>query len=165
MRHIAFYLCFNATISPFNATISPFKLSMRKYLTCCFILALLPSLPGCQTSKTEFQSLIKDVEQYHRDLIFERYEIAARRIAPNSRASWLDGINSQKLRFAEIEVVSSSPCQHSDPDEDKGCFVIESQMQWYPGNSPSVYTGRVFSTWEYNKAEKGWLIVEQEQKF
>lgn len=119
---------------------------------------------GCQTSKSGFQALIKDVEDYHKNLIFERYEIAAQRIAPNGRAAWLEGITSQSLRFAEIEIVSSNPCKHSDPDKKDGCFIIESHMQWYPSNSPTVYSGRVFSTWEYNDTEKNWIIVEQKQK-
>lgn len=138
---------------------------MRTALFSCLILTTIFLATGCQTSKTGFQALLKDVEEYHRDLIFERYEIAARRIAPNGRAAWLEGMTSQNLRFAEIEVVSSSPCNATNSDDNEACFIIESQMQWYPGNAPTVYSGRVFSTWEYSKQEKGWIIVEQEQKY
>ena len=124
-------------------------------------------LTSCQSSKLSMKALIKDVESYHHDLLFERYEIAAKNIAPESRASWLESMQSQKLHFAEIEIASYAPCASGEivnKEEQDRCAVIISQVEWYANGSPSVHSARVYSTWQYNKDAKRWLIVEQEQR-
>lgn len=140
---------------------------MKLYLLLTIVACLLmmTTICACQT-KGDFKSLIKDVESYHRDLIFERYEIAAKNITPKQRGAWLDAIQSQNLHFAEIEIMSTSPCDITeavDKDEKDKCAVIESYMQWFVKGSPSVQEGRVRTTWQYDEEEKVWFIVEQEQ--
>lgn len=139
-------------------------MKFRFLLPCAACLLCLITLAACQT-KGDFKELIKDVESYHRDLIFERYEIASKNITPKQRATWLEAMQSQNIHFAEIEIMSTSPCDITETVEDDNkdmCAVIESQMQWFVNGSPSVQSKRVKSTWEYNKEEKSWFIVEQE---
>ena len=57
--------------------------------------AILLSLVACQSRKADLKSLIRNVENYHKDLLFERYEIAAKNIQPSSRVEWLNAIKSQ----------------------------------------------------------------------
>ena len=140
-------------------------MKFRFCTVCLMVIAACAILCGCKT-KTDFKALIKDVESYHRDLIFERYEIAAKNITPKSRAAWLEAIQSQHLHFAEIEIMATSPCDVTevvDKEEKEKCAVIESQMQWFVNGSPSVQSGRVRTTWQYDSEEKAWFIVEQEQ--
>ena len=136
-----------------------------KSLYSFIILLLLLIFPACQSHKSDLKSLIRDVESYHKDLLFERYEIAAKNIQPSSRAEWLNAIVSQNLRFAEIEIISTGPCDSAEIEkrEDvENCAVIESNMQWYANGSPTVHAARVRSTWEYHE-DSGWIIVEQSQ--
>ena len=141
----------------------------RLYLISSACLSVLMTLCCCST-KNNFKSLVKNVESYHHDLIFERYEVAAKNITPTQREAWLDAIQSQKLHFAEIEIKSTSPCEADRSDEDGGepedgdCAVIESDMQWFVEGSPSVRSGRVRTTWQYDEDEGAWFIVAQEQR-
>lgn len=137
-----------------------------KFNPLILLFAALALLTSCQSSKTSLKALIKDVENYNHDLLFERYEIAAKNIAPSSRAEWLESMQSQKLHFAEIEIVSTAPCVEEevvDEQNPEKCAVIISQVEWYAPDSPSVHSARVYSTWQYNRNEKRWLIVEQQQ--
>ncbi len=139
-------------------------MKLRAFLLL-LLLFIIAFCSACST-KTDFKALVKNVESYHRDLIFERYEVAAKNITPKSRAAWLEAIQSQKLHFAEIEIMSTSPCDVTDvvdKDQKEKCAVIESQMQWFVNGSPSVQSGRVRTTWQYDDEEKVWFIVEQEQ--
>ena len=106
------------------------------------------------------KSLLRDVDSYHRDLLFARYEVAANRIVPSERGSWLASTKSLGLRFAEIEVVGTEPCSEYSEE----CVIIHSQMQWYSGSSPTVNTGTVVSTWQFDKESKSWQIVEMSQQ-
>ena len=136
-----------------------------KFLYPLCILLILQIFASCQSQKSDLKSLIRNVESYHKDLLFERYEIAAKNIQPSSRVDWLNAIQAQHLRFAEIEIISTSQCDPSDvEDEEKveNCAVIESNMQWYSNGAPTVYSARVRSIWQYFK-EDGWYIVEQNQ--
>lgn len=49
-----------------------------------FSLVLTVSLISCNPAKPKVKSPVDDVEAYHRDLIFERYDVAAKRIAPRA---------------------------------------------------------------------------------
>lgn len=117
-------------------------------------------------SQNDFKTLIKNVESYNHDLLFERYEIAAKNIAPESRAQWLESIQSQHLHFAEIEIASTAPCESDEIIDDElydpeKCAVIFSQVQWYVNGSPSVQNERIRSVWQYAREEKAWYIVDQ----
>lgn len=111
------------------------------------------------------EDLQKDVESYHRDLLFERYDVAAKSLAPGSRAGYLENIYTQGLRFAEIEVVTLDACQGIDDAKDvKGCAVVLTKVQWYAGQSPSVQTNHVAETWKYDEEKKSWFLSEQTQR-
>ena len=128
-------------------------------------LAALLVLGACQSQKSDLKSLVRTVESYHKDLLFERYEIAAKNIQPSSRSEWLNAIKSQHLRFAEIEIISTAQCDPGEidnPETVENCAIIESNMQWYSNGAPTVYSARVRSMWQYFK-DSGWLIVEQNQ--
>ena len=128
-------------------------------------LFILLTLGACQSQKSDLKSLIRNVENYHKDLLFERYEIAAKNIQPTSRMEWLTAIQSQHLRFAEIEIISTAECDPSEYTQDEtieNCAVIESNMQWYSNGTPTVYSAHVRSMWQYFK-DVGWFIVEQSQ--
>ena len=134
-----------------------------------WVTGAMLGLTGCQTAKADLASLVKDVEAYHRDLLFERYDVAAKRITPSQRMEWLQAIQSQHLSFAEIDIVATEACPETSETGDKekttpDCTQILSQMQWYSGASPVVSTGRVLSTWQYDREAKAWFIVEQEQQ-
>lgn len=126
------------------------------------IACLLVFLCACADSKSSLKSLFKDVEAYHKDLIFERYEIAAKRISPESRGDWLEAILSQHLKFSEIEIVSSQDCTKSTPDAPV-CICIISHVQWYANASPVVKTNRLHSVWQFDEEQKTWFLVEQTQ--
>lgn len=137
---------------------------MRSLHFLCIPFLLL-TFTACKSQQSDLKSLIRNVESYHKDLLFERYEIAARNIQPSSRAEWLNAIVSQNLRFAEIEIISTGPCDPAGSekrDDVENCAVIESNMQWYANGAPTVHAARVRSTWEYRK-DDGWVIVEQNQ--
>ena len=137
---------------------------MKSLYTLGIILLLL-TLGACKSQQADLKTLIRNVESYHKDLLFERYEIAAKNIQPSSRAEWLNAIVSQNMHFAEIEIISTGPCDSFDVEkreEIENCAVIESNMQWYANGSPTVHAARVRSTWEYHK-DYGWVIVEQNQ--
>lgn len=128
-------------------------------------LAALLVLGACQSQKSDLKSLVRNVESYHKDLLFERYEIAAKNIQPSSQVDWLNAIQSQHLRFAEIEIVSVGECDPGmidNPEAVENCAVIESNMQWYSNGAPTVHSARVRSVWQYFK-DSGWYIVEQNQ--
>ena len=132
-------------------------------LAICAIL----TAPACQSSSTTKAKLIKNVESYNRDLIFERYEIAAKNIKPESRASWLDAILTQRVKFTEIEVLATEPCDMTDvtdPEMKDRCMVVYSDVQWYEQGVPSVHSSRLSTTWEYDRDAKAWYITEQNQK-
>lgn len=112
---------------------------------------------ACHSSNRSLSSLMRDVDSYHKDLLFDRYEYAARRIAPASRMKWLEAISQQDIHFSEIEVVSSDYCTPNN----QNCVIVQSQMQWYSGSSPSIQTSKTETTWEYDEDAKKWLIVEQ----
>ena len=103
--------------------------------------------------------LLRDVDSYNRDLLFQRYEVAAKKITPSQRLNWLSAMKAQNLHFTEIEVVGTQTCAK----ENDQCVLIDSEMQWYTGNSPSVNAGHVTAVWQYDMDEKAWLIVEQSQ--
>ena len=129
-------------------------------------LLFLPIALVTACSGSDYKALLKDIDTYHRDLVFERYEIAAKNIAPNARAAWLESLQEQHLRFAEIEVSSYAPCESDEISKDENydpeqCAVIFSQMQWYVNGSPTVQTRRVRSVWQYNLTDSSWYIIEQ----
>ena len=130
----------------------------------CLLFPILVLTVSC--GGTDFKTLLKNVDTYHRDLVFERYEIAAKNIAPNARAGWLESLQSQHLRFAEIEVASYAPCESDEINKEEEydpeqCAVIFSQVQWYVNGSPTVQSHRVRSVWQYHKKDSSWYIVEQ----
>ena len=126
------------------------------------IACLLVLFCACAESKSSLKSLVRDVEAYHKDLIFERYEIAAKHIAPESRGDWLEALISQNLKFSEIEIVSSQDCTKSTPDAPT-CICIISRVQWYANASPVVKTNRLHTVWQFDEDQKSWFLVEQTQ--
>ena len=125
----------------------------------CFLAYLVIFVTSCNTPHGDLQSLLRDVDSYHRDLLFERYEIAAKKISPSERVGWLSAMKSSGLRFAEIEVMSTQPCSEYTEE----CFIIDSQVMMYSGNSPTVSNAHVTTTWQFDKETKDWLIVEMSQ--
>ena len=130
------------------------------------IPTLLIACTAAACSSADFKALLKDVDTYHRDLVFERYEIAAKNIAPNARAAWLESLQTQQLRFAEIEVASCAPCasdeiERNDDYDPEQCAVIFSQVQWYVNGSPTVNSRRVRTVWQFNRTDNSWYIIEQ----
>ena len=119
-------------------------------------------MTACNTGKSDLKNLIRDVESYHRDLIFERYEIAAKYITPESRMPWLEAMRSQNLRFAEIEILSTEDCTKDEKDAPL-CMNILSQMQWYAGSSPVIKTTRIQAVWQFDAEEKAWHLIEQSE--
>ena len=120
-------------------------------------IILVLGLCACQSSNRNLSSLMRDVDSYHKDLLFDRYEYAAKRIAPASRMKWLEAISQQDIHFSEIDVVSSDYCTPNNQD----CVIVRAQVQWYSESSPSIQTSKTETTWEYNEETKQWLIVEQ----
>lgn len=121
------------------------------------------------SSRPNMKSLVSEVEAYHRDLLFDRYDVAAKRIAPTSRMEWLSAVQSQGIRFAEIHVQSTEDCTEipsnpETPDDDPiPCVKVFSNIQWYSNNSPVIKTTPTISTWNFDKESKMWIIVEQNQ--
>ncbi len=112
---------------------------------------------ACHSSNRSLSSLMRDVDSYHKDLLFDRYEYAAKRIAPSSRMKWLEAISQQDIHFSEIDVVSSDYCSPSN----ENCVIVQAQVQWYSGSSLSIQTTNTQTTWEYDEEAKTWFIVEQ----
>jgi hypothetical protein len=138
-----------------------------RYCLLLFAACVLIVLPACQTSRSTKAKLIKNVEAYHRDLVFERYDIAAKNIKPAARTAWLDAILMQHIKFTEIEVLATEPCdslEASDPEHKDHCMVVYSDVQWFEQGMPSVHASRMATTWEYDRDEKAWFITEQNQK-
>jgi len=124
------------------------------------LVATLIFLVGCASLRgPKIEDLTKTAENFHKDLIFERYSIAAKSVTPALRAEYLQNINSQRLRFAEIEILSMDTCT---PDK-KDCVYVQNSIQWYAGYSPNVGTSIVTEKWTYDENSGIWLLVEQEQ--
>ena len=117
-------------------------------------------LLGCNTPHGSLSTLITDVEAYNRDMVFQRYDVAAKKIDASVRHEWLAAMRSQGIRFSEIEVTDTSPCTPSDDQ----CYIVNAQVQWYSGNSPSIHNAILSTTWEFNITEKAWRIVKQVQE-
>lgn len=138
-----------------------------KYPLIAFAACVLLAAPACQSATSLKSKLIKNVEAYNRDLIFERYEIAAKNIKPEARASWLDAILTQRVKFTEIEVLATEQCDMTDvtdPEMKDRCMIVFSDVQWYEQGVPSVHSSRISTTWEYDRDAKAWFITEQNQK-
>ncbi|MBR4986724.1 MAG: hypothetical protein IKY83_13405 [Proteobacteria bacterium] len=130
-------------------------------------LVMLFTSAACQSASSQKAKLIKNVEAYHRDLIFERYDIAAKNIKPAARTAWLDAMLAQHIRFTEIEVIATEQCDLtdvSDPEMKDKCIVVYSDVQWYEQGTPTVRASRMTTTWEYDRDERTWFITEQKQK-
>lgn len=158
---------------------------MRKtYTLIAFFGLLLPlTLISCNATRAKVKALRPEVESYHRDLIFERYDVAAKRLAPGSRFQWLSALQSQGIRFSEIQIQATEECaerdgalpQNGDEGKDSGetraksaaepalCVDILSLVQWYSANSPTVQTSRIATKWVYDEEEKTWRIAEQSE--
>ncbi|MBQ9394834.1 MAG: hypothetical protein IJU23_04875 [Proteobacteria bacterium] len=142
-----------------------------KHITLLLILAslFLICLTCCNTSTGKMKDLINNVETYHRDLKFERFEIAAKNITPSQRGAWLEAMLLQRLHFADIEILATRPCditEASDTDGEKreeNCIIVNSSVQWYVNDSPTLKTGRLRTTWEFDEEEKAWFITEQQE--
>ena len=157
---------FDASMRPPNAAPIARKYTLR-YRLLLFAACALLALSACQTSRSNKAKLIKNVESYNRDLVFERYEIAAKNIKPSARAAWLDAILTQHIKFTEIEVLATEECDvadTSDPEHKDHCMVVYSDVQWFEQGSPSVHSSRMATTWEYDRDEKAWFITEQNQR-
>ncbi len=149
-----------------------------------FCSLLLPlTLISCNATRAKVKALRPEVESYHRDLIFERYDVAAKRIAPGSRFRWLSDLQSQGIRFSEIQIQATEECderadarpKNGDAAEDSAapgaksddgpalCVDILSLVQWYSANSPTVRTSRIATKWVYDEEEKAWRIAEQSE--
>ena len=139
-----------------------------KYITLLLILAssFLIFLSSC-TSTGKMKELITDVETYHRDLKFERFEIAAKNITPSQRGVWLEAMLTQRLHFADLEILSTRPCDITEASDrekiEENCVVVNSAVQWYANDSPSLKSGHLRTTWEYDEAERAWYITEQQE--
>lgn len=140
-----------------------------------FSLFLVVSLISCSTSKAKVESLVDDVEAYHRDLIFERYDIAAKRISGPGRVDWVNTLRSQGIRFAEIQIQETEDCTEPEKaveggetddakEEPTPCVRVRSFVQWYSNASPTLRTSQLTTTWNYDYDTKTWSIVEQTQK-
>lgn len=151
-----------------------------------FSLVLTVSLISCNPAKPKVKSPVDDVEAYHRDLIFERYDVAAKRIAPASRFEWLNALRSQGIRFAEIQIQSTEECTDEptssnntatssaldvadtkstdERQEPTPCVRIFSIVQWYSNAAPTLKTSHVTTTWNYDYETKTWNIVEQNER-
>ncbi len=105
------------------------------------------------------EDLTKVVDSFHKDLIFERYSIAAKNITPPLRAEYVNNINKQQLRFAEIEVMAMETCV---PDK-KECVYVTNQVQWYAGHSPVVSSSVITEKWVYDVDSGLWTLMEQEE--
>ena len=108
------------------------------------------------SSRHSLSSLMRDVDSYHKDLLFDRYEYAAKRIAPASRLKWLEAVTAQGIHFSEIDVVSSDYCSSNQDD----CVIVQTQIQWYSSGSPSIQTSNTETVWEFDEESKTWFIVE-----
>ena len=135
--------------------------SLRSMVSAGMALLCLGAIlmSSCNTPHGDMATLLRDIDSYHRDLLFERYEIAAKRITPSERMSWLSAMKSQELHFAEIELLGTQPCS----EYTEQCYIVDSQMQWYSGSSPSVNSSHVTSTWQFDTKTKSWQIVELSQ--
>lgn len=123
------------------------------FLFCNFCL-----LTACSSfSGPKLEDLTKTVESFHKDLLFERYAIAAKNLVPELRADYVQNLTRQQLRFAEIEIMTMDLCT---PDN-KGCAYITNQVQWYAGHSPVVTSTIVTEKWVYNEEAGIWLMKEQ----
>ena len=151
-----------------------------------FSLLLTVSLISCNPAKPKVKSPVDDFEAYHRDLIFERYDVAAKRIAPASRFEWLNALRSQGIRFAEIQIQSTEECTDEptsssntatssaldvadakstdERQEPTPCVRIFSIVQWYSNAAPTLKTSHVTTTWNYDYETKTWNIVEQNER-
>lgn len=112
------------------------------------------------------KKLISDVEAYHRDLKFERYEIAAKNITPSQRGAWLNAMLAQRLHFADIEITATRPCditEASDREKLENCVIVNSSVQWYVSSSPSLKSGNLRTTWEYDEEANAWFITELQE--
>lgn len=142
-------------------------MNIRSILFAVVACSIALSATACASRKNNFKDLVKNVESYHKDLVFQRYEIAAKNITPIQRAAWLEAIKAQNMHFADIEIMSTMPCENMDvvdKEEKERCAVIISQVQWYSEGSPSVHSATVSTTWQFDEKEKDWRIVEQAQQ-
>ncbi len=131
-----------------------------KRLPLSALIAALILIAGCSTFRgPKLEDLTKTAESFHKDLLFERYSVAAKSVTPALRAEYLQNINSQRLHFAEIEILSMDTCT---PDK-KDCVYVQNTIQWYAGFSPNVVTSIVTEKWTYDENSGLWLLVEQEQ--
>ncbi|MCL2326497.1 MAG: hypothetical protein FWC40_08405 [Proteobacteria bacterium] len=131
------------------------RLKIAALLGLCLALAACRSMGG-----PKLEDLTKDVDAYHRDLIFERYDVAAKRLDPLHRASYIENIRQQRLRFAEIDVMSVEPCQ----PQAKDCMLVSVHVQWYSHHSPVLQSNMLTEKWQYDEEQKTWLLIEQTQK-
>ena len=123
------------------------------FLFCYFCL-----LTACSSfGGPKLEDLTKTVESFHKDLLFERYAIAAKNLVPELRADYVQNLTSQHLRFAEIEIMTMDLCT----PENKGCAYITNQVQWYAGHSPVVTSTLVTEKWIYNEEAGIWQMKEQ----
>lgn len=124
------------------------------------LFATLSLTLGCATFHgPKLEDLTKTAESFHKDLLFERYSIAAKNITPALRSEYLQNITSQQLHFAEIEILSMDACQPNKKD----CVYVFTTIQWYVGYSPNVGTSSVTEKWKYNEESGLWFLVEQER--
>lgn len=143
-----------------------------------YIILLSLTLISCNATRAKVKALFPEVESYHRDLIFERYDVAAKRIASGSRIEWLNALQSQGIRFSEIQIQATEACAEEPEPKDllkadgtspkneaepPLCIDILSLVQWYSIQSPTVRTSRVTTKWEYDYENKTWMIAEQSE--
>ena len=127
---------------------------MERMMIVAGIVAI--SVSACNSSDRNLAALMRNVDSYHKDLLFNRYEYAAKNITPASRMKWLEAISGQDIHFSEIDVVSSDYCSTTN----QNCVIVQAQVQWYSESSPSIQTTNTETTWEYDEEAKTWFIVE-----
>ena len=128
---------------------------LYRLFVCLTAIDFLSACSSFQGPKLE--DLTKTVESFHKDLLFERYAIAAKSLVPELRAEYVQNLTSQRLRFAEIEIMTMDLCS----PENKGCAYITNQIQWYTGHSPVVTSTIVTEKWVYEEEAGIWMMKEQ----
>lgn len=134
------------------------KVCISLVIILCFVLS------GCKSFlRSPEEALKEDLHSYQKDLLFERYEVAAQRVEKTKRAQYLEALQSMPgLRYAEIEFVSINPCTDLEPEADPDhCAMVRSLMQWYTNASPNIRQTQALERWEYNPEEAAWYLLEQ----